>query len=566
MQLEKRATLAKTRQDHVWMLHDSFDLITSQDGPQNSSLNISKVDAQKQVSTKRFKKNPGDRITITNISQHLLPATSPTIFSPPDAPGLRHLDQKVVQPRSSAITRHQGPTPVASGICCEAAVKLPNHVGLSQPDHYAKMDTMTRIAKMDLVVLYTRLYSNSSLKNSASFAPLAPFKGEMRDWASNIFAKKYGDDVAQTWDLFRSKGKFLKNQKKKSVGLAPEAQNPASKGAKPGKTSMLLLTATTWCLLLPNLCVCQETRIFSIASRGPIKARAQARLRAKRQRTVRLLNMDMFQLTRCLGHGLLRFVFTSRCFRYTSYTCSLVSVSFNIVHTKPPFSMKESMCLSFAGVNPLMFGTATANMSTLTRLPALIHCMIPHVLLHGQLCCRTTNAGTWAWQAILHRWGKIFPKKRLLRRNICAMTPWLHDPDLSRSQTSLQTAPRSCALKSHTSTRCGMISPPHSPTKKTHCEVSTSEPAQEVSLHLTGDNSWNCLSLLLLCHGCGWTSWSAGYPNVFGSRKDLMLIVHKMSPSLCTQKGTLQKHRIRMMFISVQLTSSKSLRELVRTV
>lgn len=56
--------------------------------------------------------------------------------------------------------------------------------------------------------------------------------------------------------------------------------------------------------------------------------------------------------------------------------------------------MKESMCLSFAGVNPLMFGTATANMSTLTRLPALIHCMIPHVLLHGQLCCRTTNAGT----------------------------------------------------------------------------------------------------------------------------------------------------------------------------
>ena len=89
---------------------------------------------------------------------------------------------------------------------------------------------------------------------------------------------------------------------------------------------------------------------------------------------------------------------------------------------------------------------------------------------------------------------KSSQKKRLLRRSICAMTPWLHDPDLSRSQTSLQTAPRSCALKSHTSTRCGMISPPHSPTKKTHCEVSTSEPAQEVSLHLTGDNSWNCLS------------------------------------------------------------------------
>ena len=43
-------------------------------------------------------------------------------FFPPDAPGLRHLDQKVALPRSSAITRHQGPTPVALGCapsCCE---------------------------------------------------------------------------------------------------------------------------------------------------------------------------------------------------------------------------------------------------------------------------------------------------------------------------------------------------------------------------------------------------------------------------------------------------------------
>ena len=88
---------------------------------------------QKTSFNKKIQKNPGDCITNTNISQHLLPPTSPTIFSPPDAPGLRHLDQKVVQPRSSAITRHQGPTPVALGICCEAAVKLPNHIGLSNP-------------------------------------------------------------------------------------------------------------------------------------------------------------------------------------------------------------------------------------------------------------------------------------------------------------------------------------------------------------------------------------------------------------------------------------------------
>ena len=115
-------------------------------------------------------------------------------------------------------------------------------------------------------------------------------------------------------------------------------------------------------------------------------------------------------------------VFTSR---YTSYTCSLVSVSFNMVHRKPPFCMKESMCLSFAGVNPLMFGTA--NMSTLTRLPALIHCMIPHVLLHGQLCCRTTNAGTWAWQSCIDG-EKSSPKKTApKKKHLChdSMTQWL---------------------------------------------------------------------------------------------------------------------------------------------
>ena len=162
--------------------------------------------------------------------------------------------------------------------------------------------------------------------------------------------------------------------------------------------------------------------------------------------------------------------------------------------------------------------------------------------------------------------GKNLPQKTTApkKKHLChdSMTPWPRPVEIT--DFFADSASQLCFEKP--CTRCGRISPPHSPTKKTHCEVSTSEPAQEVSLHLTGDNSWNCLSLLLLCHGCGWTSWSAGYPNVFGSRKDLMSIVHKMSPSLCTQKGTLQKHRIRMMFVSVQLTSSKSLRELVGTV
>ena len=52
--------------------------------------------------------------------QHLLtlvPTVTSQRFVPiplPDAPRLRHLDQKVALLRSSAITRHQGPTAVAS--------------------------------------------------------------------------------------------------------------------------------------------------------------------------------------------------------------------------------------------------------------------------------------------------------------------------------------------------------------------------------------------------------------------------------------------------------------------
>lgn len=164
---------------------------------------------QKTSFNKKIQKNPGD--CITNISQHLLPPTSPTIFSPPDAPGLRHLDQKVALPRSSAITRHQGPTPVASG-CSKL---LWNYLIMSVYPTWSlcKNGYHDPYRHGSSCAIYSAILEFLP-KEPASFAPLAPFKGEMRDWASNIFAKKYGDDVAQTWDLFRSKGKFLKTEKK----------------------------------------------------------------------------------------------------------------------------------------------------------------------------------------------------------------------------------------------------------------------------------------------------------------------------------------------------------------
>ena len=212
--------------------------------------------------------------------------------------------------------------------------------------------------------------------------------------------------------------------------------------------------------------------------------------------------------------------------------------------------MNESVCLSFAGVNPLMFGTASANMSTF-HPPASVD------TLHDSSRASSRPAvlqDDQCWNlsiTVLHRWGKTFPTKTAKNKDLC------HDSMAQTCRDHRLLCRQRLAVVLWKATHAQDLAGFHHSTlqpKKTHCEVSTSEPAQEVSLHLTSDNNWICLSQNFLSRFIV-PERSAGYPNVLGSRKDLTLIIHKMSPHLCTQKGTLRKHRIRIMFISVQLTS-----------